>query len=126
MRRRQIATVLVGPSALLREGLDRILRGTDFRIVQSVAAVEELQNESLTRQQSPLLVIECEDDVGSSVAAIKHFKLDHPSARIAVLAGSPSIDDLKSKFASIWAVLSSFFVYGSITPNSPARLTLIL
>jgi len=57
MRRRQIATVLVGPSALLREGLDRILRGTDFRIVQSVAAIEELQNESLTRQQSPLLVI---------------------------------------------------------------------
>jgi two-component system nitrate/nitrite response regulator NarL len=59
-----------------------------------VAAVEELRNESLTRHQSPLLVIECGDDVGITVAGIERFKLDHPSGRIAVLAGSPSIENL--------------------------------
>jgi two-component system nitrate/nitrite response regulator NarL len=98
MGRRRIPTVLVGRSALLREGVARILEGTDLRIDQSVATVEELRAESLRRHDAPLLVIECADQVEFSVSEIERFKLHQPHGRVAVLAERYSGEKLISLF----------------------------
>jgi hypothetical protein len=52
--RRPFATVLVGPSALLREGLTRILEAADFRIVGSGSCVDDLVPAVLARSRSLL------------------------------------------------------------------------
>lgn len=98
MGRRRIPTVLVGQSALLREGVARILEGTDLRIDQSVATVEELRTESLSRHDAPLLVIECADQIGFSIGEIERFKLRHPQGRVAALTGDYSGESLVSLF----------------------------
>ena len=98
MGRRRIPTVLVGRSALLREGVARILEGTDLRIDQSVSTVEELRTESLSRHETPLLVLECGDQIDLSVGEIERFKLHHPQGRVAVLAGDHSGENLISLF----------------------------
>src|SRR5262249_9433124 len=98
MGRRRIPTVLVARSALLREGVARFLEGTDLRIDQSVATVEELRTESLRRHEAPLLVIECGDQIDFSVGEIERFKLHHPHGRVAVLAGDCSGESLISLF----------------------------
>src|ERR1700687_317409 len=86
MRRRPFATVLVGPSALLREGLTRILGAADFRIVASGLSVEDIVLSALPRHQSSLLVIDSGDDSNAAVRQVELFKERHPAARIAVLA----------------------------------------
>jgi len=98
MGRRRIATVLVGRSALLREGVARILEGSDLRIDQSVGTVEELRTESLSRHEAPLLVIECDDQIDFSLGEIERFKLQHPHGRVAALAGDYSGENLISLF----------------------------
>lgn len=98
MGRRRTPTVLVGRSALLREGIARILEGTDLRIDQSVVTVEELRTESLSRHEAPLLVIEGADQIAVSVGEIEQFKLSHPHGRVAVLAGDYSGESLLSLF----------------------------
>jgi hypothetical protein len=42
MQRRSFATVLLGPSGLLREGLTRILSEANFRIVASAPCIDDL------------------------------------------------------------------------------------
>ncbi|MBV8824461.1 MAG: response regulator transcription factor [Bradyrhizobiaceae bacterium] len=98
MGRRRIPTVLVGSSVLLREGIARILEGTDLRIDQSVATVEELRTELLSRHEAPLLVIECGERIDSSVSEIERFKLHHPRGRVAVLAADYGGENLISLF----------------------------
>src|SRR5215475_8105404 len=98
MGRRRIPTVLVGRSALLREGVARILDDADLRIDQSVGTIEELRTESLSRHETPLLVIECEDQIDFSVGEIERFKLRHPRGRVAALAGDYSRENLISLF----------------------------
>ena len=98
MGRCRIPTVLVARSALLREGVARFLEGTDLRIDQSVATVEELRTESLRRHEAPLLVIECGDQIDFSVGEIERFKLHHPHGRVAVLGGDCSGESLISLF----------------------------
>jgi DNA-binding NarL/FixJ family response regulator len=98
MRRRSFATVLVGQSALLREGLARILSAADFRIIGSGAWVQDVVQTS--QHQSLLLIIEVGDDPNAAVAEIELFKEQHPSGRVAVLADHYPLPDLVSAFAA--------------------------
>jgi two-component system nitrate/nitrite response regulator NarL len=98
MRRRPIATVLVGPSVLLREGLARILAAAGFRIVFSVSNVRELVWASLSTHQSTLLVIDAEDDQDAAVTQIRLFKEQHPSGRVAVLTDHYRPRDIVAAF----------------------------
>src|SRR5579871_2291064 len=98
MRRRPFATVLVGQSALLREGLARILSAADFRIVGSGARVQDVIQTS--QHHSLLLVIEVGDDPDAAVAEIELFKEQHPSGRVAVLAADYPLPDMVSAFAA--------------------------
>jgi two-component system, NarL family, nitrate/nitrite response regulator NarL len=98
MRRRAFATALVGPSALLREGLTRILGAADFRIVASAARVDELTLTGPLQQQSILLVIDAGDDLDAAVRQVELFKQQHPGARVAMLADHSQPNDIVSAF----------------------------
>lgn len=107
MRQRPFATVLVGKSALLREGLTHILSAADFHIVASASCVDDLVLASLSRQQSLLLIIDAGDDLDSAMGQVRLFKNRYPAARIAVLADHNQPLDMVSAFR---AGANAFFI----------------
>jgi two-component system, NarL family, nitrate/nitrite response regulator NarL len=98
MRRRSFATVLVGPSALLREGLTRILSAADFRIVASASCIDDLVLTASPKNRPILLVIDAGDDLRAAVGQVEIFKQRHPAGRIAVLADNDQPSDIVSAF----------------------------
>jgi two-component system nitrate/nitrite response regulator NarL len=84
--RRPFATVLVSPSALLREGLTRILGAAGFRIIASGSSIDDTVLMTLARHRSVLLVIDSGDDLNGAVRQVELFKERHPEGRVAVLA----------------------------------------
>ncbi len=96
MRRQALAAVLVGPSALLREGLARILGAANFRIVASACHVHDLPPTS--PQRAILLVIDSGGDADAAVAQIALFKEQNPSARVAVLTDRYRLSEMTSAF----------------------------
>jgi two-component system, NarL family, nitrate/nitrite response regulator NarL len=98
MRRRPFATVLAGPSVLLREGLARILNAADFRVVASVAHVHDVLPTSFSRHQSILLIVDSGDDPNAAVAQIGFFKEQCPSGRVAVVTDHCRPGDMVSAF----------------------------
>jgi two-component system nitrate/nitrite response regulator NarL len=97
MRQRPFATILVGPSALLREGLTRILSATNFRIVASTSRVDNLVL-TQTQHGSILLIIDAGDDFDAAVGQVERFKEQHPTGRVAVLADRNRLNDIVSAF----------------------------
>jgi two-component system nitrate/nitrite response regulator NarL len=99
MRRRQsFATILVGKSVLLREGLARILRSANFRILASVACADDLLPSKLQRHQPLFLIVHTGDDFEAAVEQIELFRDQHLSGRIAIVADHYRLDDLVSAF----------------------------
>jgi two-component system nitrate/nitrite response regulator NarL len=86
MQHPPFATVLVGPSGLLREGLARILEAADFRVVASTTCLDDAVLGTLAKYQSILLIIDAGDDPGGIAGYIELFKKQHPAGRVAVLS----------------------------------------
>ena len=98
MRRAAIATVLIGPSTLLREGLTRILSETDFRVVASASSVDDLVLSAVPKHPSILLIIDAADNLSAAVRQVGLFKDRHPTGRIAMLADHNQPDDIVLAF----------------------------
>jgi DNA-binding NarL/FixJ family response regulator len=104
MRRRQsFATIIVGKSILLREGLARILRSANFRILASVSCANELlPNELLPSKLQPhqplFLVVHTGDDFDAAVEQIELLRDQHPGSRIAIVADHYRLGELVSAF----------------------------
>jgi two-component system nitrate/nitrite response regulator NarL len=98
MKREPVATVLVGPSALLREGLVRILSTSGFRILASVSGLDDPVLNSLPHEQSILLVIDVSDDFDAALRHIDAFKHRCPAGRVAVLAHHQRPTEMVSAF----------------------------
>jgi two-component system nitrate/nitrite response regulator NarL len=94
MRRRSFATVIAGPSALIREGITRVLSSSEFRIVASTSCLDELLLSSLPDERSLLLIIDIGIDAAASVEQVRLFKERYPAGRIAVLADRYQLDDV--------------------------------
>lgn len=94
MRRRSFATVIAGPSALIREGITRVLSSSEFRIVASTSCLDELLLSSLPDDESLLLIIDIGIDAAASVEQVRRFKERYPTGRIAVLADRYQLDDV--------------------------------
>jgi two-component system nitrate/nitrite response regulator NarL len=58
MQRRGCSTILVGPNGLVREGLARILCAPNFRVLDAVASVLDLDLNSLAKHRPVLLMLE--------------------------------------------------------------------
>jgi len=108
MRRRDSsATILVGKSVLLREGLARILRSENFHILASVSCADDLPP-STPRQPPPLfLIVHTGDDFDPTVEQIELLRDRHSGARIAVVADDYLRTELVSAFR---AGANGFFV----------------
>jgi len=87
---------LIGPNTLFRDGLSRILAGSPFRVLASAARTEDLSFSAPEKQ--PTLII-LEDAGGCDTASdVAHLREHFPHARIAVLAGTFDLDQLKAAF----------------------------
>jgi DNA-binding NarL/FixJ family response regulator len=91
-------TVLVGEYALLLMGLRGILHKTDFRVVASGAAVEELDLSDVHGYRTPLLILDSGHDQAIALRQVEHFKQQCPDARVVVLNGTDGIPDVASYF----------------------------
>ena len=99
MRRRQsFATILVGKSILLREGLAKILRSANFRILASVSCADDLLPSKLQSHQPLFLVVHTGDDYDAAIEQIELLRDQYPSGRIAIVADHYRLGGLVSAF----------------------------
>jgi two-component system nitrate/nitrite response regulator NarL len=99
MRRRQsFATILVGKSILLREGLARILRSANFRILASVSSADNLLSGKCQTHQPLFLIVHTGADFDAALGQIELFKRRHPDGRVAIVADRYRLGELLSAF----------------------------
>jgi DNA-binding NarL/FixJ family response regulator len=99
MRRRQsFAIILIGKSILLREGLARILRSVNFRILASVSCTDDLLLSKVRLHQPLFLIVHTGDDFGAAVEQIELLRDQHPGGRIAIVANHYRLGELVSAF----------------------------
>ena len=99
MRQRQsFAIILVGKSILLREGLARILRSANFRILAAVSCADDLLPSKRHLHQPLFLVVHTGDDFDAAVEQIELFRDQHPGGRIAIVADHYRLCELVSAF----------------------------
>jgi len=96
--RQSFATILVGKSILLREGLTRILRSANFRILASVSCAEDLLPRNLQQPRQLFLVVHTGDDFDAAVEQIERFRDQHPGGRIAIVADHYRLVEMVSAF----------------------------
>ena len=96
--RQSFATILVGKSILLREGLAGILRSADFRILASVSCADDLLASKLQQQKQLFIIVHTGDDFAAAVEQIELFRGQHPGGRIAIVADHHRLDELVSAF----------------------------
>jgi DNA-binding NarL/FixJ family response regulator len=96
--RQSFATILVGKSILLREGLAGILHSADFRILASVSCADDLLASKLQQQQQLFIIVHTGDDFAAAVEQIELFREQHPGGRIAIVADHHRLDELVSAF----------------------------
>lgn len=96
-RQRFLPVILIGKSILLREGLARILRAGNFRIIASVSSADELRP-SKSAPHPLFLIVHTGDDFDPAVAQIELFRSRYPDGRIAIVADHYRLNDLTSAF----------------------------
>jgi DNA-binding NarL/FixJ family response regulator len=95
---RSFATILVGKSTLLREGLARILHSTHFQILASVSCADDLPANKLQQHQPLLIIVHTGHDFDATLGQIEIFRDLHPGGRIAVVADRYRLGELVSAF----------------------------
>jgi DNA-binding NarL/FixJ family response regulator len=98
MRRRAFPTVLIGPSALILEGITRILTPTRFHVIASAPTIDDLSADSLPADGLLLLIIDAGENPASSIEQIELFKGRYSIGRIAVLADRCRSNDVMSAY----------------------------
>ena len=96
-RRHSFATAIIGRSGLLREGIAKILRSANFRIVASASSADDLPDKV---QADPLLflIVHSGDDFDFVAGQIEFFRDTYPNGRIAIVADRYRPDELVSAF----------------------------
>jgi len=109
MRRRySFGAILVGRSSLLREGLARILRSANFRILASVSSADDLLTSKIQPRQALLLVVHTGDDFDAAVEQIEILRDRYLDGRLAVVADHYQPRELFSAFR---AGATGYFVH---------------
>ena len=95
---RSFAVILVGKSILLREGLARILRAANFRILASVSSADDLRPSKAKLHLPLYLIVHTGDDFAIALEQIALFRNRHADARIAIVADHYRLNELTSAF----------------------------
>ena len=83
---------------MLREGLARILRAANFRILASVSSADDLRPSKATLHLPLYLIVHTGDDFDIALEQIALFRNRHADARIAVVADHFRLNELTSAF----------------------------
>jgi DNA-binding NarL/FixJ family response regulator len=97
-RRQSFATVLIGKSVLIREGIARILRAANLRTSASVSCADDLSLSKLQPHQLLFLIVHSGDDFDVAVEQIEILRDQHPGGRIAIVADHYRLSELVSAF----------------------------
>jgi two-component system nitrate/nitrite response regulator NarL len=97
-QRYSFATVLVGKNSLRKEGIAKILRSENIRILASLSCADDLFTCKDQACQLLFLIVHTGDDFGVSVEQIELLNKHHPDARIAVVADHYQLSELDSAF----------------------------
>jgi len=97
-RQHYLAAVLVGKSILVREGLARILRSANFRILASVSCADDVRPSKPNPHPLLFLIVHTGDDFDAALEQIELFSNRNPDGRIAVVADHYRVDQLASAF----------------------------
>jgi DNA-binding NarL/FixJ family response regulator len=97
-RRHSRGTILVGKINLLREGLAKILRSANFRILASVPCADDLLTSKIQPHQALFLVVHAGDDFDAAVEQIEILKERYLDGRLAVVADHYRPTELVSAF----------------------------
>jgi len=122
-RQQSFATILVGQSALLLEGLKRILEKTHFQVVALRSTVDELDLCQAQQHRTLLLILDAGHDLEMAVRQIKLFKQQRPDARVAILAETDRMADIALLFRS---GANAFFPNTASTPSFLKSLELVM
>src|SRR6266481_6324250 len=97
-RQHSFATILIGRSVLIREGIAKILRAANLRIAASVSCADGLPANKLQPHQLLFLIVHTGDDFDVVLEQIELLRGSHPKGRIAIVADHHRLDDLVSAF----------------------------
>jgi two-component system nitrate/nitrite response regulator NarL len=95
---RSFDVVLLGPRALLLEGLKLILDNIDFRIVAFASAVEELDLQAKQEDRTRLFILGVGHDLQMAVHQVERCKQLCPDACVVTLSETEAIADLALLF----------------------------
>jgi DNA-binding NarL/FixJ family response regulator len=95
-KQQSFATILVGKSVLLREGLARILHSPNFRIVASVSCADELPPSQPQPERPLFLIVHTGDDFDAAIEQIEIIRSRDPAGRIAIVADRYRLAELVS------------------------------
>jgi DNA-binding NarL/FixJ family response regulator len=95
-RQQCVATILVGKSILLREGLARILRSGNFRIVASVSCADDLLPSKPQLHEPLFLIAHTGDSFDAVIEQLGIIRDRHPTGRIAIVADRYRLGELVS------------------------------
>jgi DNA-binding NarL/FixJ family response regulator len=99
MRRQQsFSTILIGKSFLIREGLSRILRAANFRILASVSCADDLLPSKPQLHHPLFVIVHTGDDFDVAVEQIALLRDQRPDGRIVIVADHYRLNELVSAF----------------------------
>jgi two-component system, NarL family, nitrate/nitrite response regulator NarL len=82
---RHVPTFVIDQSALIREGLTRILAGTRFRVSAAYAEIQEIKKKTAPDEEI-LVLVGSEAHADEDFSELRDFKLEHEGAKIIVLS----------------------------------------
>jgi DNA-binding NarL/FixJ family response regulator len=97
-RQQSFATILIGRSVLIREGIARILRAANLRITASVSCADDLPPNKLQPHQLLFLIVYTGNDFDVVLGQVELLRDSHPKGRIAIVADHHRLDDMVSAF----------------------------
>jgi two-component system nitrate/nitrite response regulator NarL len=92
------ATVLVGQSSLLMEGLAHLLESTDFQVIAHASSVDHLVSKDLPEHEAILLILNVDGGVERATRQIQAFRQLHANSRVAVVTRHSRRPDLALLF----------------------------
>jgi two-component system nitrate/nitrite response regulator NarL len=95
---RRYATILVGHSSLLVEGLARLLDNTEFQVIARAPSVDQLGLKDLHDHKTILLILDADGGVESAMRQIEAFKQLHADPRIAIVTRGRRTADMALLF----------------------------
>jgi two-component system, NarL family, nitrate/nitrite response regulator NarL len=90
--------MIVGASALFREGLSRILGPAGFRVLSSKTVLSEIDTGGFPQADPCLLVVHCDDSCNSLIPRLTAIKQECPLIRIALLGRYLSTSEIAAAF----------------------------